>query len=287
MKTGIVFEGGASRTLFTCGVMDSLMENNIHTDYIIGVSAGIAYGVDYASNQPGRSLTVATRYMHDKRYMGMRHMLNPRNRGYYNLDFVFEEIPNSLVPFDYESFKKYKGEVVAAVTNLETGKPEYFSVPRDDRAFRLLRASCALPIMFQPEKIDGKLYMDGGISDSIPFRRALHDGCDKIIVVLTREKSYCKTSEAGIGISRFLYRKYPEFSKALEKRAEQYNNSRRELFRLEKEGKAFVLTPDNTSGFKRTENSPEKLTEMYNTGHEKADENIQAIKEFFGISRKS
>ena len=262
--------------------MDALLEEKIHTDYIIGVSAGIAYGVDFASGQIGRSLKVATTYMHDKRYMGFRHMLNPHNRGYYNLDFVFEEIPNKHVPFDFKTFAAYEGRIVAVVTNIETGKAEYLDVPRDDRAFRLLRASCALPIMFRPEKIDGKLYMDGGISDSIPYRRALEDGCDKIIVVLTREPSYSKADEPAIGISRKLYRKYPNFSAALGHRAAQYNQSRRELFALAEQGRAFVIAPHCTEGFRRTESSPEKLTEIYRDGHSTAKARMHELKKYLG-----
>ncbi len=280
LKVGLVFEGGASRTLFTCGAIDTLLRNNIRADYVIGVSAGIAYGVDYASGQIGRNLAVATTYMHDKRYMGSRYLFDRRFHGLYNLDFVFEEIPNRLMPFDFDAFSRFEGRVIAAVTDLVTGKPEYIDLPRDDRSFKVLRASCALPILFQPEEINGRLYMDGGITDSIPYRRALEDGCDRIIVILTREHSYSKPRERAIPLAKYIYRKYPNFTRALDARADMYNETRNTLFEYEKQNKAVVIMPRNTDHFKRTEKSPERLRAMYDEGCRETEAAMQRIREY-------
>lgn len=277
MKTGLVLEGGASRTLFSCGVIDALLKEKIHFDYIIGVSAGIAYGVGYASGQIGRNLTVSQKYMHDKRYMGLPHLINPKNRGYYNLDFVFREIPEKLVPFDFDAFSAYNGKIVAVLTELETGKAEYIEVPRNDHNFQILRASCALPVLFKPEQINGKLYMDGGISNSIPFNRAITEGCDKIITVLTRERGYIKKAEPTSWLSSFMFRKHPAFVEAMKSRPENYNRSRQELFRLEKEGKIYVIEPQNPIEMHRTESSPEKLTALYNVGLQTAENQMNKI----------
>ncbi|MBQ2891001.1 MAG: patatin family protein [Clostridia bacterium] len=185
MKLGLVLEGGASRTVFSCGVMDVLLSNKIYADYVIGTSAGIAYGTSYASKQIGRNREVA-KYMSDKRYMGMKHLLNPKNRSYYNLDFVFSDIPNKEVLFDFEEFSKFSGDVIATVTNLKTGEVEYLPVTAEDKGFTVLRASCALPVMFKPIEIEGEKYLDGGVGDPIPYKRAFQDGCEKIFVILTR-----------------------------------------------------------------------------------------------------
>ncbi len=280
MKLGLVFEGGASRTLFSCGVMDALLEENIKADYVIGVSAGIAYGVSYASGQIGRNLKVATTYIPDNRYMGLRHMFNPKNRSYYNLDFVFREIPQSLIHFDYDSFAKFDGEIIAVVTNLETGEAEYLNVPQDASSFQILQASCALPVLFQPEKINGKLYMDGGIADSIPFQRAIDVGCDKIITVLTREKSYVKHNELTTSIAKQYYRKYPDFVKKLVARPEAYNNSRKQLFEFAEKTGSIVIMPHSTEHFGRNERSPEKLNKIYADGYETTKSMLDSIKEY-------
>ncbi len=130
MKLGMVFEGGANRTVFSCGVMDKFLEENIMPDYYIGVSAGMAYGLSYLSGQKGRNLELMEKYMADKRYMGMRHLLNRKEHAYYNTKFVFEEVPNELLPLDYDALARFPGEIEAAVTNIHTGKAEYMEVPR-------------------------------------------------------------------------------------------------------------------------------------------------------------
>lgn len=268
MKSGLVLEGGASRGYFTVGALDALIDIGFKADYLVGTSAGIANGISYVSNQYGRGLTIGLKYLNDKRYMGMRHLLNPKKRSYYNVEFVFDELPNKLLPFDKEAYDKSGCRVVAALTNLKTGKCEYHDVTSEDRQWKKVVASCALPIMFQPVEIDGQLYMDGGITDSIPFQKAIDEGCDKIVVIITRERSYIKDVEPAIGISSFLYRKYPKFKKALENRTEMYNNAHHRLLELEKEGKIILVAPEvDTSEWKRTEKRSEKIQEMYDIGY--------------------
>lgn len=197
MKTGIVFEGGAFRTIFSCGVMDAFLEKNIMPDYIIGVSAGAAYGVSYASRQPGRNLKIILDYCDDKRYMGINNLLNPKNKCYYGLDFAYDTIPNKLVPFDYDEFDKYHGEFYAVVTNVLTGEPEYMKYTTADRNNLILKATCALPILFPNIYINDTPYLDGGLSDSIPYEKAFEDGCDRVVVVLTREPGYKKSTTSS------------------------------------------------------------------------------------------
>ncbi len=269
MKSGLVLEGGASRGYFTVGALDALIDIGFKADYLIGTSAGIANGISYVSNQRGRGLKIGLEYLNDKRYMGMRHLLNPKKRSYYNVQFVFDELPNKLLPFDREAYDKSGCRVVAALTNLKTGKCEYHDVTSEDRQWKKVVASCALPIMFQPVEISGQFYMDGGITDPIPFRKAIDEGCEKIIVIITRERSYIKKPEAALGISGFLYRKYPRFKEALENRTDMYNETHHRLLELEKEGKIILIAPEvDTSGWKRTEKSPEKIQEMYDIGYD-------------------
>ena len=265
---GLVLEGGASRGYFTVGALDALIDIGFKADFLSGTSAGIANGISYVSGQRGRGLRIGLEYLNDKRYMGMRHLLNPKKRSYYNVDSVFDELPNKLLPFDKEAYDKSGCRVVAALTNLRTGKCEYHEVTSEDRKWKKVVASCALPIMFQPVEIDGELYMDGGITDSIPFQRALDEGCDKVVVIITRERSYIKEPEAALGISGFLYRKFPEFKKALENRTQMYNNAHHRLLELEKEGRITLIAPEvDTSTWKRTEKRPEEIQKMYDIGY--------------------
>ena len=281
MKLGMVFEGGASRTSFSCGVMDAFLEEDLMPDYMIGVSAGIAFGVSYLSKQKGRNLKLLEEYMGDKRYMGMKYLFDRRKKTYYNIDFVFDEVPNKLLPFDYDTFAAYKGIVEAGVTNIHTGKAEYLRVPQSVDMKDTLVASCSLPILFQPVKIGRHYYLDGGIADSIPFRHALDDvKCDKLIVVLTREHGYVKTTEKAVRITDKLYKKYPNIVEALDTRAERYNKDVKELEELEKQGKVFVIAPKTTMGVGRTESDPEKLRALYEEGYRIGKERMAALREY-------
>ena len=212
--TGLVLEGGASRTVYSCGILDALLEENIKADYVIGVSAGAAFGASYVSGQIGRNYRLAREIMPTKKYMGFHHLLRPSNKSYYNLDYAFDEVPNSVLPFDYDAYNDYKGRFVAVVTNVETGKAEYLDVPRDDRSWQLLRATCALPMLFPMIRINGVNYLDGGVSDSIPYKQAIAEGCDKLIIVLTRPKGYIKETDTAAKLSADFFKKYPDFAEA-------------------------------------------------------------------------
>lgn len=277
MKLGIVMEGGASRTVFSCGVTDCFLEEGIMPDYFVGVSAGIAYGVSYLSGQIGRNREIFEKYMPDKRYMGLKYLFDRNMKSYYNIPFVFGEVPNKLVPFDFDAFRAYKREVEAVVTNIRTGRAEYLPVDRYDTNFQTIVASCALPILFQPVKIGKRYYLDGGVADSIPYRHALEKGCDKLIVILTRERNYIKTTERSIKMAAKLYKHYPNLVESLENRAASYNQCMKELYQAEKEGKVFIIAPKSTLGVGRTESSPKKLLELYDEGYYQAKESIHAL----------
>lgn len=279
MKIGFVLEGGASRTAFTCGVLDLFLDRAIYLDYVIGASAGISYGVSYSSRQRGRNRKIFEQCVNDPRYMGFRHLLG-KGKCYYNLDFVFGEIPQRLIPYSWEDYERYGRTSYAVLTNIETGLPEYFHIEERDEDWNLLRASCALPILFPPIEVEGKVYMDGGITDSIPFRHALEDGCEKVIVVLTRERDYVKKKESLTPLVKRCYPKYPALSEALSRRHEMYRQQREELDRLEQEGKALVIAPDSTHKIKRTERRPAILLPFYEEGYRKAEKMSERIEKF-------
>ena len=282
MKTGLVLEGGALRAIFSSGVCDALLDGDIMTDYVSGVSAGIAYGVSYVSRQPRRNLEIVTKYAPDRRYMGMRNMLDKGNRSYFGLEFTYRTIPNKLVPFDYDTFAAYPGEVEAVVTNLNTGKADYLPVPRRDNGFLVLQASCALPLMFPIIQVDGQPYLDGGVADAIPWKRALDMGCDRVLVVLSHTRSYRRPPDRTLGLIRKEYRDYPNFIRAMEGRVARYNRDRDELFRLEREGKVKVIAPRSTLGVSRTERDTEKLRLLWAAGYQAAVDRMDELRDYLG-----
>ena len=279
MKTGLVLEGGALRAIFSSGVCDGLLEGGVMTDYVIGVSAGIAYGVSYVSKQPRRNLEVVTRYATDKRYMGLRNLADKNNRSYFGLKFAYGTIPNQLVPFDYDTFAAFPGEVEAVVTNLNTGRAVYLPVPRRDGESTVLQASCAMPLLFPIFQIDGQPCLDGGIGDPIPWRRAL-DKCGRVIVVLTRPRSYRRKPDRMMKLIRKRYREYPSFVAAMEGRAEVYNRDRAAMFQAEREGRLLVIAPDSTLGVARTERDTEKLRLLWAEGYQMAIDRLEEIRDY-------
>ena len=282
MKTGIVLEGGALRAIFSSGVCDGLLEGNIMPDYLIGVSAGIAYGVSYLSRQPRRNLEVVTTYASDHRYMGMNNLADKSNRSYFGLKFAYDTIPNELIPFDYDAFAAYPGQVEAVVTNLNTGKADYMEVPRLDRNSQLLQATCAMPLMFPIYHLNGQPYLDGGIADSIPWRRAMDQGCDRVMVVMTHPRDYVRKQERLMPLIRKTYREYPNFVAAMEDRAQRYNEDREQIFELERQGKLLVIAPESTMGVSRTERDPDKLRLLWGHGYQAAVDRLEEIRAFFG-----
>ena len=243
MKVGMVLEGGALRTIFSTGVLDAMLEKDLMTDYVVGVSAGIAYGVSYISRQPR---------------------------------------PNELVPFDYDTFAAFPGKVEAGVTNLETGKAEYLEVPRRDDSFLLLQATCAMPLMFPVYRLGGKPYLDGGAAETVPYPRAFEMGCDRAIVILTKPRGFVRKQEKLLPVIERRYREYPNFCQTMRERAERDNRAREELFRMEKEGKVLVLAPEDLRGVSRIERDVEKLRLLWADGYQQGMERMEEIRSFMG-----
>lgn len=282
MKLGIALEGGAVRSIFSSGVCDCLLDLGIMADHVTGVSAGIAYGVSYVTRQRRRNLDILENYVNDDRYMGGSHMLNPLNNSYFNLDFIYDEIPNKLLPFDYDALRAFPGTVEAVVTNVETGKPEYLPVPADDPKNILLQATCALPMLFPIIETQGVKCLDGGVVDPIPFRRVMDMGCDRVIVVATRERDYAKKQEKVLSAAGRKYKNYPALVDALKRRAETYEAQREELFRLERQREVFLFCPYNTTGFSRMEKNLEKIRAMWQSGYDQCCAREKQLRDYLG-----
>ncbi len=284
MKTGLVLEGGAVRAMYSAGVCDGFLKMGITFDYVNGESAGITYGASYLSGQFGRNLEISEKYINDPRYMGVRDFLNPRNRSYFGLDFIYDEIPNRLVPFDYQVYQSYPGEVEVGVTDVESGKAVYLEPDRTDRKWMLYRATCAMPLMFPIIECMGVKCLDGGCSDSIPWKRALEKGCDRVVVVLTHERDFRRGAEKSMPLIRLRYREYPNFLKTMETRAERYNRQKEELFEAVREGKAKIFYPSSTKGFSRTERDVEKIRSFYRYGMDQCLERERELKSFLELA---
>ena len=263
MKTCLVLEGGGLRGIYTAGVLDEMFKDKIKIDAIIGVSMGALIGINYKSKQPERAIRYNLRYCNDKRYMGFRSFLKTGNIA--NKEFAYYKIPNELDKFDYDTYKKSKMKMYVTVTNLETGEAEYIEIKDAKDNIEYFRATSSIPGVSKIVEIDGKKYLDGGIADSIPVKKALDLGYDRVIVVLTRPIEYRKR-ETEMKWLQSRYKKYPKFMKTISKRNKSYNEKVEKIIKLEKEGKVFCIRPSKRVNIKRIEKNERIILEQYNLG---------------------
>lgn len=276
----LVLEGGTFRPTFSCGVMDALLDSGVEFEYVIGVSAGISNAVSYLSKQTGRNLEILQKYRNDKRYVGFKNIFT--DKSIFGRKFIYETIPQKLIPFDNETFFSNPSKYVVGVTNAETGEMEYFDKKDPVNGYMLLQATCALPIVFPPIIYNGKQYYDGGLVDSIPAQKALKDGNEKMLIVLTRTKDYVKTESKAYKVAAAaLKRKYPKIAELILTRHIRYNKEVEFCNQLEKEGKAVILRPSEEVQISSLESDLQKLERNYKYGYDLAMENIDKIKALF------
>ena len=269
---GLVLEGGGFRGMYTAAVLDMFHRHGLFFDYAIGVSAGAAYGVSYVSRQYQRNLAVNP-YVSDRRYCGLNHLI--RSGNFFNWDFVYREMPTTLVPFDYDTFHKSTTKMKVVLTSCTTGEAVYKLIDGStpERFRDLLTATSSLPLLSKTVKVDDDIYLDGGIADSIPVRKAFYDGNQRLIVVLTREKGYRKGPLKATRIFKLAYRRYPKMVEALISRSERYNQTLQELEALEAAGKIFVIRPAAALPISRIGNDPALLHAVYS----KSLDEVEAI----------
>ena len=276
-KIGLVLEGGGMRGLYTTGVLDRLLDYEIMTDYVIGVSAGACHGISYVSKQRGRSYRINTDYVNDKRYVSLSNYI--KTKSVFGMDFIFDEIPNKLDVFDYETFLSSSCDFVAGVTDVKTGQPVYFGKESFDYDATILRASSSIPGFAPMVDYLGNKYLDGGTSDPIPVRKALEDGCDKVIVVLTRNRGYEKSPEPFRLLYKQIFRKYPEMVRLLDERHLIYNETLHYVNQLEQEGKAIVIAPSDLINIGRFEKKKENLDMIYEMGVQDVEMSLRQLQE--------
>lgn len=278
-KTGLVLEGGGMRGMYTCGILDVLMQNQIYLDGMVGVSAGIAFGCNYKSRQVGRALRYNVRFAHDKRYSGMRSLLKTGN--YYNAWFAYHLVPTHYDVFDYNAFEDSPMECYAVCFDVNTGEGVYQRLDHvDNECFEWIRASASMPVVARPVEVGGRLLLDGGLADSIPLEFMMNKGYERNVVILTREEGYRKTVEHGMWLMKPFLRKYPKVIEALQHRPAHYNMQLQQVREQERKGNAFVFRPLKPLNVSRTTHSPEEMNRVYQQGCEEAKQRLDELKKF-------
>jgi predicted patatin/cPLA2 family phospholipase len=269
-RGALVLEGGGLRGNYTAGVLRFLMERALYFPYVIGVSIGACNGSNYVSRQMERNRIVNTRFVGDPRFMSYRRLLSGGEL--FGMDFIFDTLPNHLVPFDFTAFRASDQRFIATTTDCETGAAVYHAKDQLDDAALLtvLRAGCSLPFLQKPVRLDGRLHMDGGIADAVPLRKSMADGNRKNVLVLTRPAGYRKRASRLAGLIRLRYPHLPGLCRAFADRARRYNRCMRQIERLEAGGDVFVIRPRAALEVSRTESDVRKLEAIYARGYRDA-----------------
>ena len=283
MKTGLVLEGGAMRGIYTAGVLDVFLENGIHFDGVIGVSAGALHGCSFVSGQKGRSLRYTLKYRNDKHFMSFWSLFHTGE--VVGEQFCYHDIPERLDPFDYEAFVKSDTDFYATCTNVETGKAEYIKITDMLTQIDAMRASASMPYVSRIVKYHDMKLLDGGCADSIPVEAFKKMGYDRIVVVLTREAGFVKKPE-NIKMAEIRYHKYPEFVHTLQNRHVVYNHSLDVIKKMEQTGEAFMIQPDRKLEAGRMESDLDVIRQTYDLGARDARIRMKALKEWMAAEQK-
>ncbi len=283
MKTGLILEGGAVRGIFTAGVLDRLLEENVSFPYVIGVSAGGGNAMSYVSRQKGRTCRMIN-VPRNESYYGIRQLLGSGRL--INLDKMAFEYPYKQFPFDFNTYFNGGTETEYVCTCMETGKAEYLSESRDSgRLLTIAKATCSVPMLCSPVELDGKHYLDGSIADSIPIEHALEMGCDRLVIILTKPGKAVPPTD----YTRFrmvihrMYKQYPEFEEACMTRVERYAKTIELMERLEEEGRLITIRP-TLPPISKFEKDSDKIMESYRDGYTQADERIEELAEYIGAA---
>lgn len=282
-KTGLVLEGGGVRGIYTAGVLDVFMENGLGFDGVIGVSAGAIHACSWLSGQKGRSIRYYRKYVGDPRFMSFRSWL--KTGDIVGADFCYRELPDELDVYDHEAFLRNPTPYYVVCTDVETGRPEYVRLTDMRGQIGYLRASASLPYFSRVVELDGRKYLDGGCSDSIPLEAFRRLGYGRNVLVLTRDASYRKKPEMT-ALARLVYRKYPEFMRVLLKRHEMYNAQVELAERLAEEGSVFLIRPESPLEIGRMEKDPEKVQQVYERGCADARAAMARLKEWLAAAER-
>ena len=277
----LIVQGGGTRGVFATGVLDVIAENGISFDMIAGTSAGALSAYNFVSGDIGRTKKFVIEIMPKKEFASFHNRM--KYGSFFNFRYMFEEVPKTI-PFNYEAFKNNPIRFYCGTTDVKTGKAAYFekSGPNFDDA---IAACSSLPLVSKPVKVGDGLYLDGCNECPVPYKIALEEGYEKLVIVLTRTRAYRKKKpgffkRAGYSL---MYHKYPEYVASCKDSYILYNDDMDEIFRLENEGKAFVICPEVPPTIGRAEKDGEKIEALYQDGRKIMNEKLDELKEFLGI----
>lgn len=276
-QVGLVLEGGGMRGLYTAGVLEYFLEKQLFFPYVIGVSAGACMAASYLSRQKGRNKKVNIDLVKDPRYLSYRNLLMKKEL--FGMDFLFDEIPNRIVPFDYDTFFANEEQFVVGTTDCETGKPIYFTKnDYKDDMLTVIRASSSLPFVAPTVQYNNKTLLDGGLIDPIPIKKAEQDGMIKNVVIMTKPEQFIRKKSMVSSIAKWLYRKYPSIAKTMDERHMIYNDQINYIHYQQRNGQVYVIQPSANVRVSRIETNQQRLLNLYELGYYDAKNHFRNLK---------
>lgn len=277
----LILEGGGMRGMFSAGVFDAFLEKELVFPHIAGVSAGACNILSYMSGQKGRTRRIIEDYVGDGRYCSVKNWL--RTRSLFGFDFILNEIPRRLLPFDFEAFYKYPGRLEVGATDCETGESVWYTQMDMGKNFTPVRASASLPFLAPVVYFNKRRLLDGALTDPIPVDRGQRAGYDKFVIVLTRNKGYHKTNTVPAALVKLWYKHYPLLQQILAERPQNYNRQIEAVEALEKSGSAVVIRPQQPLAIDRLDLDKDKLLALYDHGY---DCGLKAVNEILKLNYK-
>lgn len=269
MKIGVVDVGGGLRGSFGAGVLDYCMEQGIRFDFGIGVSAGAANISSYMANQRGRNFVFYTEYFQREQYMGVKNLIHTGS--YIGLDYIYSSLSDHEgdYPLDWKTIRNDPRDMMIVATDANTGLPHYFHKydMRQD-SYDPIKASCCVPVINRPYKVNGIPYYDGGLSDPVPYEKAFEAGCDKVVVILTRPEDYRRIPKNDKIVADLLHPHYPNASQAMRNRSVIYNQQLDECEYLQIQGKVCIVAPDSIGKMKTLTKDKDSIEALYYKGYE-------------------
>lgn len=283
IQAGLVLEGGGMKGVYTAGVLDFFLDKDMIFSNVYGVSAGACHMCSYLSGQRGRALDINIDYLDSKKYCSVESLLTTGDL--FNVDMCYRLIPDYLYPYDNEAFKRYQGKAYSVATDIETGRPEYFRLRDMQKDIIKVRASASLPLVSRNVKIDGRYYLDGGISDAIPLQKSIVDGNRKNVVVMTKEVGFVRKPATQLELIKLRYLKYPKVYELMRERHINYNSTLEYIANQQENGQAFVIRPKKASSVGRIEKDKEKLIALYEEGYQDAADCYEDLKTYLGLEK--
>lgn len=278
---GLILEGGGMKGLYTAGVLEYFLEQNIRFSYIVGVSAGACMGASYVSRQKGRNKQVNIGLVNDHRYLSWRNLLLKRQL--FGMDFLFDEVPNKIVPFDFDTFLSADERFYVGTIDCISGEAMYFEKKELEMdILKIIRASSSLPFIAPPVNHDGRLLLDGGLVDPIPLQKSLNDGNQKNVVIMTQSQlNQYPPSRSSMWLKK-IYRKYPKVAEAFSVRIDTYNDTLQKLKNGLETGDVFLLQPSEELPVNTFERNQKKLLNLYELGYSDAKTNRARLTKWLG-----